>query len=339
MVQLSHYKKVDLSKAKTIMRKEVLLVQPIHQSGISLLEQEVQVIQATDTSAETVRREIKGVHGAIVRTAPLTREIIESSDKLRVIARHGVGVDDIDLQTATKRKIVVLNTPEANMGSVAEHALGFMLGLAKRLIVNDKATRKGEFAIREEFSTIDLERKVLGIIGSGRTGSALNTKCRAAFAMRVLAYDPYLSDEKLRESGAEPCNSLDELLSQADFVSIHVPLTAETLGMIGERQLKIMKQSAFLINMARGGIVEESTLEKALQNKWIAGAATDVFDTEPPPTDHPLLKLKNIILSLHLAALTQECTVRMAVEAAVGVLDVLKGKVPKNVVNKDLLVE
>lgn len=321
------------------MKKKVLVVQPIHQRGISLLEQEVQVIQATDPSAETVCREIKGVHGAIVRTAPFTKEIIESSDKLRVIARHGVGVDNIDLQAATRRKIVVLNTPQANMGSVAEHAIGFMLGLAKRMIVNDRATRKGDFSIREEFSTVDLEGKILGIIGLGRTGSALTRKCQAAFAMRVLAYDPYLSDEKLQDSGTEPCSSLDELLSQADFVSIHVPLTAETLGMIGEPQLKIMKPSAFLINMARGGIVEESALAKALQNKWIAGGATDVFATEPPPPDNPLLKLENIILSPHMATLTKECTVRMAVEAAIGVLDVLNGKIPKNLVNHDVLVE
>ena len=319
------------------LMKKVLIVQPIHQSGIDLLKGEVEVRHAGDPSEETVCREIRGVHGVVVRTAPFTERIIEAADCLKVIARHGVGVDNIAVEAATRLSIFVVNTPHANKISVAEHTIGFMLALAKRTVVTDRATRKNNFAIREEFSTVDLEGKTLGIVGLGRIGSTVAEKCRTAFNMMVLACDPYLAEEKIRELGAEPCSSLEDLLRKADIVSIHVPLTEETAGLFGKRELKLMKRSAFLINMARGGIVDEQALARALTERYIAGAATDVYVEEPPPPDHPLLKLDNIVLSPHMSALTKECTMRMATGAAQGVLDVLKGKKPRCVVTRELL--
>jgi D-3-phosphoglycerate dehydrogenase len=157
--------------------------------------------------------------------------------------------------------------------------------------------------------------------------------------MRVLGYDPHLSPRRLRRIGVRRCNTLEELLSRADYVSIHAPLTEETRNLIGERELRAMKPRAFLINMARGGIVDEPALARALRSGWIAGAATDVFSTEPPPADNPLLSADRIILSPHLAALTGESAVRMAMQAAEGVLDVLKGRTPRYVVNRELLAK
>jgi D-3-phosphoglycerate dehydrogenase len=319
------------------MRKKVLVVQPIHESGIRLLKKEVEVILARDPSVETVRKEIKGIHAVIVRTAPFTREIIECADKLEVIGRHGVGVDSIDIKAASERGIPVVHTPNANMVSVAEHTIGFILALAKRLVISDKATRQGNFAIREEFAASDLEGKTLGIVGAGRVGSTLAKKCKAAFNMRLLAYDPYLSAEKAKEIEVSLCDSLAELLKESDFVSIHVPLTKDTEGLMGEKELKLMKPTAFLINVGRGRIVDEKALAKALKEKWIAGAASDVFSQEPPDPDNPLLKVESIILSPHMAALTKECVIRMATGAAQGVLDVLRGNKAKYVANLDLL--
>ena len=319
------------------MRKKVLIVQPIHKSGVELLEKEVDVVLASNPSVETVCREIKGVQGVIVRTAPFTREIIESADKLKVIGKHGVGVDNIDVKTASEHGIPVVYTPNANMVSVAEHTIGFILTLAKRLLISDRATREGNFSIREEFAASDLNGKTLGVIGVGRVGSTLAKKCKAAFNMKVLAYDPYLSLERAKEISVKLCDNLPELLKESDFVSIHTPLTKETRGLIGERELKFMKPTAFLINMARGGIVDERALAKALEEEWIAGAATDVFSQEPPEPDNPLLKVENIILSPHMAALTKECVVRMATGVAEGVLDILRGNKPEYIANIDLL--
>ncbi len=319
------------------MTKRVLIVQPIHQSGVDLLREEVEVRQASDPSEDTVCREIKGVHGVIVRTAPFTERIIAAADALQVIGRHGVGVDNIPVDAASKRGILIVNTPHANTVSVAEHTLGFMLALAKRTLVCDRAMRTENFAIREEFAAVDLEGKTVGIVGLGRIGSAVAEKCRSAFGMPVLAYDPYLGEEKIREFGAEPSGRLEDLLARADFIAIHVPLNEETEGLIGERELKLMKPSAFLINMARGGIVDENALARSLEQGWIAGAAADVFSEEPPSPDNPLLKVDNIVLSPHMSSLTRECTIRMATGAAQGVLDVLQGRTPKHIVNREIL--
>ncbi|GAG14620.1 unnamed protein product, partial [marine sediment metagenome] len=232
-----------------------------------------------------------------------------------------------------------VNTPNANMISVAEHTIGFILALAKRLVISDKATRQGNFALREEFAVSDLEGKTLGIVGVGKVGCTLAKKCKAAFNMKVLSYDPYLSPEKAKEMEVSLSDSLPELLKESDFVSIHVPLTKETRDLIGEEELKLMKSTAFLINVGRGRIVDEKALAKALKEKWIAGAASDVFSQEPPDPDNPLLKIENVILSPHMAALTKECVIRMATGAAQGVLDVLKGNKPEYIANLDFLKE
>ena len=251
------------------MRKKVLLVQPIHSEGIELLEKEVEVIFASDISTSTLRREIKGINGVIVRTAPFPGEIIQAADRLEVIGRHGVGVDNIDIKTASKYSIPVVYTPGVTDIPVAEHALGFMVTLAKRYLITDRALREGKFKIREEFSAVDLNEKTLGIIGVGRIGSTMAQKCKAAFNMKVLAYDPYLSPDKAKQMGIILTGSLTELLEKSDFVTIHTPLTRETENLIGKEELGQMKKSAFLINTDRGGIVNEKDLFQAIRSSLI----------------------------------------------------------------------
>ncbi len=316
---------------------KVMIVQPIHENGVKmLLNAGFEVIHASSPEPSVVAREIADCDGVIVRTAPFTAEIIRSAPKLKVIARHGVGVDNIDVEEASRHGIYVVNTPNANALSVAEATVAFILALAKKLKEMDAATRKGEFKIRDLFSTMDVDGKILGIIGLGRIGSLVAKKCQAAFSMKVLAFDPYIDPARASELGVELV-PLERLLKESDFVTIHVPLTPETKGMIGEAQLRLMKPTAYIINMARGPIWDELAVLKAVEEGWIAGAATDVFVEEPPKPDHPFFKCEKILLTPHNAALTKECVIRMAEGAAQGVIEVLTGKRPSFPVNLDLL--
>ncbi|WP_406677877.1 hydroxyacid dehydrogenase [Moorella sp. ACPs] len=319
------------------MKKKVLIVQPIHESGLKVFDDRFEVRVAPDPSVETVKREIKGVEGVIVRTAPFTREIIAAADSLKVIARHGVGVDNIDIQAATERGILVLNTPDANAVSVAEHTLTAIGALAKRVLPMDRATRRGDWEVRNEYKAVDLDGKVLGLIGIGRIGTLVARKAIAAFNMQVIAYDPYVRPEVAARNSITLYHELDRVFREADVVSIHTPLTAETRGLVNEARLALMKPSAFLVNFSRGGVVDEEALYYALKEGLIAGAALDVFADEPPRHDNPLLQLDNVLLSPHSAALTEECVVRMATGAARGVVDVLTGKRPQFVVNPEVL--
>ncbi|KYH31856.1 hydroxyacid dehydrogenase [Neomoorella mulderi] len=319
------------------MKKKVLIVQPIHESGLKVFDDRFEVRVAPDPSVETVKREIKGVEGVIVRTAPFTREIIAAADSLKVIARHGVGVDNIDLRAATERGILVLNTPDANAVSVAEHTLTAIGALAKMVLPMDRATRRGDWEARNEYKAVDLDGKVLGLIGLGRIGSMVARKAAAAFNMQVIAFDPYVRPEVAAKNGAVLYEDLDRIFREADVISIHTPLTAETRGLVNGARLALMKSSAFLVNFSRGGVVDEEALYRVLKDGAIAGAALDVFEEEPPSRNHPLFELDNVLLSPHSAALTQECVVRMATGAARGVVEVLTGREPQFVVNTEVL--
>jgi len=272
-----------------------------------------------------------------VRTAPFTRESIEAAHALRVIGRHGVGVDNIDLQAATEKGIVVVNTPLANATSVAEHTILVIGALAKRMRVMDRAVREGRWEVRNEYKAVDLEGKVLGLVGLGRVGTLVAKKAAEAFNMKVLAFDPYIAPESARSLGIELCSNAEEIFRRADVVSLHTPLTPETRGLANATRLRMMKPGALLINFSRGEVVDENALYEALTKGVIAGAALDVFDPEPPKKDNPLFGLDSVILSPHSAALTQECVIRMATGAAEGVVDVLSGRKPSFVVNPEVL--
>jgi len=318
------------------MKKKILIVQPIHNRGVQMLDDRFEVRVASDPSVATVIKEIKGVEGVVVRTAPFPREIIEAADSLKVIGRHGVGVDNIDVKAATEKGIVVAYTPNANATSVAEHAVTVIGALAKQVTVYNRAIREEGWEIRNSYRAVDLDGKTLGLVGIGRIGSLVARKAAAAFDMKVIAFDPYVTPEKAREMGITLVSANDDVFRQADVVSLHTPLTPETRGFVNTARLRLMKPSAFLVNFSRGEVVEEKALYEALKAGLIAGAAIDVYDPEPPLNNTPLFELDNIILSPHSAALTSECVIRMAMGAAEGVLDVLSGHRPQFPVNPEV---
>jgi D-3-phosphoglycerate dehydrogenase len=318
----------------------VLLPQAIEPEAIALLDREnCTITTAPDPKPETVLPLIKDAHSLILRTGiTITRDLIEAADKLMVISRTGGGLDNVDVAAASEHGIIVTSNLGVNTISVAEHVLSMMLILSKRLSTLDYAVRNRNFAIRYQNLPRDISGKTIGLMGFGRIGCELGKICRQAFDMQVIAHDPYLSDEKRNE-----CHSwvrmveLEELLSKSDFISIHVPLTDQTRDLVDEAELSLMKSDAILINASRGGVVNETALTKALESNRIAGAGLDVFSQEPLPGDHPLLKLENVILTPHTAALTSECVIRMATEAAKCVLDVFAGREPQNVANREVL--
>lgn len=285
-------------------------------------------------TADIFRTALAGADAIIVRLFPLTAETLAVAPRLRVIGRHGAGVDNVDLAAATRRKIPVVFVPHTHALSVAEHAIMLMLALAKRLRRLDEAVRGGEFHVRTQIRGMELNGKTLGVIGFGTIGRLVAEKCRAAFAMRVLAYDPYVTSGLPIQ--AELVTDLDGLLRESDVVTLHVPLTADTRAMLGRRQLALLKPTALVINTSRGEIVDEEALAGALHAGRIAGAAVDVYTTEPPPGDHPLLSAPNTVLTPHAAAHTEEALQRMAVSVANDVLAVLRGERPQHVANPEV---
>ena len=280
-------------------------------------------IKACDIAADVV-----DCDAILARTAPFPREVIEAGKKLKVIGRHGVGCDNIDVQAANERGIVVTYAPESNANSVAEYAIGMIIALARYYLAGDKATRAGQWEMRNKFPAVDLEGKTLGLIGAGRIGSLVAKKAFFGLDMKIIAYDPYVKEIK-NVPEARVVEDIDSVFAQADFISLHMPSTPETRGLIGKKYFDMMKGSAFFINAARGEVVNEKELYETLAAKRIAGAALDVFETEPPAADNPLFTLDNIILTPHNAALTKEAMGRMALHAAMGIDDVLSGRPPK----------
>ncbi len=318
------------------MKQKILIVQPIHERGVRVFDERFDVRVASDPSVETVVKEIRGVAGVVVRTAPFPGEIIEAADALKVIGRHGVGVDNIDVKAATEKGIVVVYTPNANATSVAEHTITAIGALAKRAVSYDRATREGRWEIRNSYKAVDLDGKILGLVGIGRIGSMVARRAAAAYNMKVIAFDPYIRPETADRLGVSILARMDDVFGQADVVSLHTPLTPETRGLVNEAKLRLMKPTSFLINFSRGEVVDEKALCMALRSGVIAAAAIDVYDPEPPLRDNPLFALENILLSPHSAALTEECVIRMATGAAEGIVDVLSGKKPQYIVNPDV---
>lgn len=318
------------------MKQKILIVQPIHERGVRVFDERFDVRVASDPSVETVVKEIRGVAGVVVRTAPFPREIIEAADALKVIGRHGVGVDNIDVKAATEKGIAVVYTPNANATSVAEHTITAIGALAKRAVSYDRATREGRWEIRNSYKAVDLDGKTLGLVGIGRIGSMVARRAAAAYNMKVIAFDPYIRPETADRLGVSILARMDDVFGQADVVSLHTPLTPETRGLVNEAKLRLMKPTSFLINFSRGEVVDEKALCMALRSGVIAAAAIDVYDPEPPLKDNPIFALENILLSPHSAALTEECVIRMATGAAEGIVDVLSGKKPQYIVNPDV---
>lgn len=312
------------------MKPKVLVVQAIHPAGIEMLKPEVDIIMAKSPDPEQLLQEVADVEGIILRLSPLPASVINAASKLKVIGRPGVGCDNVDIAAAAARGIPVVYSPGSNNISVAEHTVGLMLAVTKRIVdANFAVKAKHNFQFRTEVQTTELYGKTIGIVGYGNIGRRVADICRNGFGMRVLAYDKYLSADTVAAGGARLVEHLDELLSEADVVSMHMPATPDSYHMISGDQLRKMKPSAFLLNTARGTVVDEKALFEALKNKIIAGAGSDVFEQEPPVWDNPLLTLDNYIVTPHMAAHSAESLTRMATMMAEGVLDVFHGRQPK----------
>jgi D-3-phosphoglycerate dehydrogenase len=315
----------------------ILLSQEIHPEGRKIIDGKFDIVLPPDTSQEALEAAVKDAEGIILRTtSAVTRKVIDAAPKLKIVSRTGAGVDNVDVAAATERGILVCNLPAVNNLSVAEHAVAMIMSLAKALPAMDRSVRGGNWKFRNTNAAVELEGKTLGIVGMGNIGSLVAKKCRHGLGMRILAYDPFTAD-KFKAEDYEFSPNLDRLFAEADFVTLHCPNIPETRGMVTRELLRSMKGSAYFVNCARGGVVDEAALVEVLKEKRIAGAGIDVFETEPPAIDNGLLGLENVILSPHAAALTKEASIRMSVEAAVAVADYFAGRPPKHVYNaKDL---
>ncbi len=303
------------------MRDKLVVVaaDKISASGLAPLtgDDRFEVVLANGWETEQLHEAMARAHGLIVRSVTkVTRELLQASPNLRVVGRAGVGVDNIDLEVATEQGIPVINAPEGNTVSAAELVMALMLAVARKVAPADHSVRSGEWA-RSRFGGMELRGKTLALVGAGRIGAEVANRAQA-FGMRTIAHDPYLTEERALELEVERVG-LAEALSQADVVSLHVPLTPATEGMIGLRELQSMKPTAILINAARGGVVDEDALVEALEAEEIAGAALDVYDVEPLPEGSPLRGAPNLVLTPHLGASTAEAQELVASEIAKGV--------------------
>ncbi len=311
---------------------KVLISDPIAKEGIDILKKAgLEVIEKPGLPKEELLEAIKEVDGIIIRSATkVTAEVIEAAKNLKVIARAGTGLDNVDIEAANRRGIVVMNCPGGNTVSAAEHTISMMLALARNIPQATASMKAGKWE-KKKFMGREITGKTLGVIGLGRIGSVVADRAKG-LKMRVIAYDPYVNPEQAARMGIE-IMSLEELLPQADFVTVHVPLTKETRGFINKDIFDKMKDGAMFIHCARGGIVNEADLYEALKSGKIAGAALDVFEQEPPPEGYPLLQLDNVICTPHLGASTVEAQKNVALAIASQVVDFLLHGVVRNAVN------
>ncbi len=314
----------------------ILVTDPLADEGLAILREFGDVEVSPGLSEDELVQAIVGADGLVIRSGTqVTERIIQAADKLQIIARAGVGVDNIDIPAATARGILVVNCPAGNTVAAAEHTVAMLLAAARNIPQAHGALKAGRWD-RKRFMGRQVAEKTLGIIGLGRIGSEVARRARG-LQMQVLAYDPYLSAQRAEDLGAQVC-SLEELLQQADFVTIHTALTEETRGMIGAEQLALMKPQAIIINCARGGIISETALFDGLNGGQLAGAALDVFEDGSSPNPD-LVALENVVVTPHLGALTSEAQVSVAVDAARQVVDVLSGQPPRWPVNMPTLSE
>ena len=302
-----------------------VMTQAVCPEGLQMLDGVADVYVADNQDPNNYLDEMKDADALIVRIAKCDGHAIENSPNLKVIGRTGVGYDSVDVKTATAHGIPVVITPGANNRSVAEHAVAMMFALSKNLVEAQQEMCKGNWEIRGAKKAFELEGKTIGILGLGAIGRETAKICEGC-GMKVAAYDPFLSKEQVEGYGAVYYENYEDLLKVSYVVSIHVPLTDETKNMISKKQLTEMKKTALIINCSRGGIINETDLVEALKAGEIAGAGTDVFCSEPPKTDDPLLNCPNLIVSPHSAAQTREAVIKMAQMCVKGCLAVAEGK-------------
>jgi D-3-phosphoglycerate dehydrogenase len=313
---------------------KVLIADKINEKGIDVLEGSAEVTFNPKITPEELLDTIDQYEGIIVRSrTKVTKEVIENAKNLKIIARAGVGVDNIDVNEATNHGIMVVNAPESTSITVAEHAMGLMLALSRKIAIADASVKAGKWE-KSKFMGMELKDKILGVIGMGRIGSQVVKRAKA-FQMDVIVYDPYITEETAKSLGVE-ITTLEDLIQRADVMTIHVPLTPETKGLISKEQLEQMKDNAILLNCARGGIINEKDLYDVLKVRTTMGAGLDVYENEPA-TDTPLAELDNVVLTPHIAASTKEAQRDAAIIVAKEVKQVLNDEVPNNVLNMPLV--
>jgi len=313
---------------------KILIADSISQRGIDELSREGALdITIKPGLSETDLIEIIPEFSAIVvrSQAKVTADVLNAGGKLRVVGRAGVGVDNVDVEAATQRGVLVLNAPGGNTISTAEHAFSLLLSVARKIPQADATLRAGKWD-RKNLEGVELYNKTLGVIGMGRIGSELSRRA-IAFGMRVIAYDPYLSATRARSLQVELVDELDDLLAASEFISLHTPLTNETRHLLNAARLRKTKRGVRIVNCARGGLIDEAALVKALQNQHVAGAALDVFETEPLPADSPLRSAPNLILTPHLGASTAEAQESVGIEIAQSIRAALLEGTIRNAVN------
>ena len=313
---------------------KVLIADSISQRGVDELSRDgaLEVTIRTGLSERELVELIPPFSALVVRSqTKVTADILNAGARLRVVGRAGVGVDNVDVEAATRRGIIVLNAPGGNTVSTAEHAFSLLLSVARKIPQADANVRSKKWD-KKDFQGVELYNKTLGIIGMGRIGSELSRRA-IAFGMRVVAYDPYLSATRARSLQVELVDDLDDLLTGADFISLHTPLTAETRHLLDFARLQKTKNGVRIINCARGGLIDEEALAKALQDRHLAGAALDVFETEPLPIDSPLRSAPNLILTPHLGASTSEAQESVGIEIAQSIRAALLEGTIRNAVN------
>ena len=317
-------------------KKKILIIQPIHKAGIELLENnsdyEVELIENVDD--KDIKSKIAECDGLSIRTAKLSSELINVSKKLKIISRHGVGYDNIDLKSSKEKNITLAITATANAVAVAEHVIFMLLNISKRKDMYDKTVREGNFTNRNKLpKTIELWKKNILIAGFGRIGQSLIKRCKG-FEMNVFVYDPFISKKKIEEFGGIKVEDLNETVKSMDAISLHMPLNEKTKNIINLDLIKTMKKNCIIINAARGGIINEQDLNKALNENLIFGAGLDVFETEPPKEDNPLLKNDKVFLSPHTATFSEECMIRMGKETIQNIIDFFEKKLDKSKIIK-----
>ena len=314
----------------------VVLAGPIHPAGTELLKTEARVVIAEDLSEDGIVAAARDAEAILFRIKPpCTERLMASCPKLRVVGRYGVGLDTVDLPAATRLNIPVVHAPGSNSDSVAEHAIMLMLAAIKHLIPMDRGTRKGEWRGQRVRGIGELRGLTLGIIGVGNIGRRVAHLARG-FGMRVLGYDPYVAADELRRREVEPMSGLAALLSQADIVTCHTPLTPETHHMINEKTVAQMKDGAIFINTSRGKVQDERALFEALTRGKLSAAGLDVWEEEPVPADNPLLNLDNVVATAHMAGVSEQASRNIATQVAAEILRVLRGEKPTVLGNPDL---
>jgi D-3-phosphoglycerate dehydrogenase len=320
----------------SVDRPLVVLAGPINADGHANLEREARVVLCNDETEAGFLKVAAAAHGILFRAKPrCTESLMAACKQLKVVGRHGVGLDTVDIPAATRLGIAVVHAPGSNSQAVAEHALMLMLMCAKRALAIDRLTRSGDWAGRRDSQNTELGGKTLGIVGIGNVGRRV-AKFASALGMRVLAYDKYVKGDEIRRRGAEPADSLETLLPQVDVLTCHTPLTAETAHMIDPRTLGLMKPGAIYVNTSRGGVQQEEALFEALTRGQLAAAGIDVWEEEPASRDNKLFNLDNVVCSSHVAGVTREASRQASLQVTSEMLRVLRGEKPVALVNPEV---